>query len=126
MDEFIYEMLGKYYKTLKTLGYVPTDISFKMIILTFYRYFVYEDYLGLISKEDYHLIERSLNCLYGSSCLIPYPDYLKMGKSNLGSIAELAQRVKKLEETEVMKVIHDLGSVDPGEDSDVLVYADEN
>lgn len=73
------------------------------------------------------MIERALNCLFGSTCLIPYPDYLKMGKLHLGEITELGCRVKTLENTNVIKLIHDLNSVDnASSDSDVLVYADED
>jgi hypothetical protein len=65
---------------------------------------VYHDYRGLLSKADYSLIEQALNCLYGSTCLIPYPDYLKMGKLHLGEMTEMAQRIKRAEDTEVVKV----------------------
>jgi hypothetical protein len=50
-----------------------------------------------------------------------------MGKLHLGEITELGCRVKTLENTNVIKLIHDLNSVDnASSDSDVLVYADED
>ena len=78
----------------------------KLLLLIFYRDFVYHDYRGLLSREDYLLIERALDCLWGSTCLIPYPDYLKMGKLHLGEMTEMAQRVKNLEDTEVLKAMN--------------------
>jgi hypothetical protein len=57
----------------------------------------------LLSKDDYHLIERALDCLYGSTCLIPYPDYLKMSKLHLGEMGEIASRLKEVEDTKVIK-----------------------
>ena len=88
MDRMIYSILDNYFNALGKLGYISYSQVEKLLILVFYRDFVYNDYEGLISKEDYHYIERALDCLYGSSCLIPYPDYLKMGKLHLGGMGE--------------------------------------
>ena len=74
------------------------------MVLIFYYHLIYNDYRGYIKKEDYHTIEKALNCLYGTNCLIPYPDYLKMGKLHLGEMTEMAQRIKRAEDTEVVKV----------------------
>ena len=125
MDEMIYNALTSYYNALSKLGYMSNDQAQKLLVLTFYRDFVFNDYRGFISKEDYHLIERALNCLYGTTCLIPYPDYLKMGKLHLGEVTELAQRVKNIEDTDVVKLIHDLDNAEGTLPSDVLVYAEE-
>ena len=121
MDEIIYEALTKYYHTLENTGYLSSSHSFKLLVLCFYRDFVYHDYRGKLSKSDYCLIEKALDCIYGTSCLIPYPDYLKMGKLNLGAITEIAQRMKNLEDVEVVKVTADLGD---SVDSDIYVEVD--
>ena len=104
MDEIVYSALNKYYDVLGKTGYLPDSTVRKLLLLSFYKDFVFSDYRGLLSKEDYYLIERALNCLYGSDCLIPYPDYLKMGRLHLGEMTEMAHRVKVLEETPVLKV----------------------
>ena len=98
MDEYVYQVLSKYYSTLGKLGYINDCNIEKLLVLSFYNEFIYDDYRGLLLREDYLLIEKALNCLYGSVCLMPYPDYLKMGKLKLGSITELSQRVKVLED----------------------------
>jgi len=122
MDEMIYNSLSGYYSALEKLGYMSYSQSQKLLLLCFYRDFVFNDYRGLLSKEDYHLIECVLNCLYGSSCLIPYPDYLKMNKLNLGCMSELGQRIKALEEESVLKMIEDASTIDnPDDESDVHV-----
>ena len=125
MDEIIYNALTSYYNALEKLGYMSNSQAQKLLLLSFYRDFVFNDYRGLISREDYQLIERALNCLYGTTCLIPYPDYLKMGKLHLGEVTELAQRVKNIEDTEVVKLIHDLDNAEGTLPSDVLLYAEE-
>lgn len=120
MGETVYESLSAYYDALSKLGYMSQDKGNSLLLLSFFNEFVYNDYRGVISREDYRVIERALNCLFGSNCLIPYPDYLKMGKLHLGEMTELAYRVKKLENTEVIKAT-DLSA----EDSDVTIEEED-
>lgn len=125
MDEMIYQALGSYYHALELKGYMPQKDVEKLLVLTFYRDFVFNDYRGILSREDYYLIERALNCLYGTTCLIPYPDYLKMGKLHLGEISEMCHRVKTLENTPVLKLIHDLSKAEGDVESDVMIIQEE-
>ena len=125
MDEILCDAFDRYYHALGKMGYMAHSHAEKLLVLSFYRDFVFNDYRGLLSKEDYHQIECALECLFGSTCLIPYPDYLKMGNLNLGSISELATRIKALEETNVVKVIEDLDAAEGTLDSDVLIIAEE-
>ena len=121
MDEILYNSLSSYFHTLEYKGYMPYLQMQKLLVLIFYRDFVYNDYRGLISKDDYLMIERALDCLYGSTCLIPYPDYLKMGKLHIGEMTEMANRVKNLENTEVLKAFDFEGS----DDSDIAIVKNE-
>lgn len=120
MDEILYNALTKYYHALELKGYMANSHAVKLLILIFFRDFVFHDYRGLITKEDYHLIEKALDCIYGSTCLIPYPDYLKMGKLYLGEMTEMAQRVKTLEDTPVLKLLNP-EDAESNPNSDVLV-----
>ena len=121
MDEIIYNALGSYYNALEKKGYMSYANMQKLLLLIFYRDFVFHDYRGILSREDYLLIERALDCLWGSTCLIPYPDYLKMGKLHLGEITELSHRVKTLEDTDVLKAFN----ADGTGDSDIVIVAEE-
>ena len=121
MDEIIYNGITSYYKALGKLGYYRYKDVFRLLLLCFYREFTLEDYRGILSREDYRQIERALNCLFGTSCLIPYPDYLKMGKLHIGEMTEMAQRLKTIEETEVLKA-EDFSSET---ESDIIITADE-
>lgn len=124
MDEILYNALTKYYHALELKGYMANSHAVKLLILIFFRDFVFHDYRGLITKEDYHLIEKALDCIYGSTCLIPYPDYLKMGKLYLGEMTEMAQRVKTLEDTPVLKLLN-TEDAESNPNSDVLVVTDD-
>lgn len=126
MGEILYEALSKYYHALELKGYMPKAHSNKLLILAFFWDFTYNDYRGILSKEDYCLIEKALDCIYGTSCLIPYPDYLKMGKLHLGEITEMAQRVKTLEDTDVVKVMQDLNNVDDTTQSDIYIVSEDS
>ena len=99
--------------------------SIKLLVLSFFKDFVFQDYRGILTREDYCLIERALDCLYGTSCLIPYPDYLKMGKLYLGQISEMAERMKAIEDTEVVKVVKNLSDITNDMNSDITVTVDE-
>lgn len=120
MDEILYNALTKYYHALELKGYMANSHAVKLLILIFFRDFVFHDYRGLITKEDYRLIEKALDCIYGSTCLISYPDYLKMGKLYLGEMTEMAQRVKTLEDTPVLKLLNP-EDAESNPNSDVLV-----
>lgn len=122
MDNIIYNALGSYFNALEKIGYMSYPQMEKLLLLCFYRDFVFHDYRARLSKDDYHLIERVLDCLWGSSCLIPYPDYLKMGKLHIGEMTEMAQRVKNLEDTDVLKAFDADGSAD----SDIIITVDED
>jgi hypothetical protein len=122
MDSIIYDALSSYYHALELKGYMSNIHAMKLLLLIFYRDFVFHDYRGLISRDDYLLIERALDCLWGSTCLIPYPDYLKMGKLHLGEITELASRVRTLEDTDVLKAF----DADGTGDSDIIITSDED
>lgn len=126
MDSIIYNALMAYYNALEKLGHVSDGEVAKLLVLTFYNELIFRDFRNFLSREDYHIVEQALDCLYGSTCLIPYPEYLNMGNLHIGDISELANRVQALEDTNVLKVIHE-GDYDPRvTDSDIVfVPADE-
>ena len=122
MDNIVFNTISDYYKILQRRGYHSYADVKKILVLSFYWNFVTSDYRGLIEKKDYSLIERALNCLFGSTCLIPYPDYLKMGKLHIGEMTEMDHRVKTLEDTEVLKAF-----AGDNENSDIVILSeDEN
>lgn len=122
MDNIVYETLSSYFHALEQTGYLSYSHVRKLLVLCFYRNFVLHDYRGLLSRDDYRLIEQALDCLWGSSCLIPYPDYLKMGKLHLGEMTEMAQRVKTLEDTEVLKAF----DAEDSTGSDIIITAEDD
>ena len=121
MDNIIFNAITQYYAALCKLGYYSYNEVFKLLVLCFYRDYVFNDYRGVLSRKDYHVIERALNCLFGSTCLIPYPDYLKMGKLHLGEITEINNRLKAVEDVNVLKAFDAEGT----SESDIIIVSDE-
>ena len=124
MDEMIYNTLSYYFHALEVKGYMPFRDSVKALLLIFYRDFVFNDFRARITEEDYHLIEKALDCLYGTTCLIPYPDYLKMGKLYLDETTELGARIKNVEDTPVVKLLHDIANAEGDVGTDIMVTTD--
>ena len=77
--------------------------SNKALVLSFYWDYIYNQPGQILKRDEYMLVEKALDCLYGSTCLIPYPDYLKMGKLHLGQMEEIDARLRAVEETKVVK-----------------------
>ena len=48
MDEIIYNALGSYYNALEKKGYMSYANMQKLLLLIFYRDFVFHDYRGLL------------------------------------------------------------------------------
>ena len=112
MDEFVYNSVYHYFTALDKLGYYKQEDVNKLLVLLFFYNFTTDDYKGNISKKDYALIDKALYCLYGTSCLIPYPDYLKMGDLHLGDLSEVVTRIKNIENTKVIKSKQDIQEVE--------------
>lgn len=102
MENFVYQAVMHYFKALSLLGYYKYKDVEKLIVLLFYHVLIDHDYRGYVKEKDYKLIDKALHCLYGTTCLIPYPDYLKMGKLKLGEFTEVLSRTKAIEKSNEM------------------------
>lgn len=96
----VYNSINSYFNHLGNVGYQKQSDVNKLILYTFIQDLLDKDFRGYVNEKDYGIINRVLYCLYGSTCLIPYPDYYN-SKNNkvmyLGSVSELANRVAVLE-----------------------------
>ncbi len=100
MVNYIYDSLCRYFGHLCKTGYIKQSEVNKLLLLTVIQKLVDCDFRGLVSKDDYNLINEALYKLYGTSCLIPYPDYYNNNNKRIMytcSISELAHRVERIE-----------------------------
>lgn len=102
MDNLVYTVYTNYFKNLEATGTSSKSNVFKTLLLGFYRELLDSPHVQ-ISEEDYGAIHRALGCLYGSSCLIPYPDYLKE-KGKCKESSDITHRLKVLTTTRRLKL----------------------
>lgn len=76
MDKLVYESLYRYFNTLSKLGYVSYSEVDKLIVLLFIYDLLEDNCSNFLTEEDRKIINNALYCLYGSTCLIPYPNYI--------------------------------------------------
>lgn len=75
MDELLYEALDRYYHALELTGYMSKNHGFKLLVLSFYRDIILRDFQDFITSDDKYLIEKAINCMFGTDCVLPFPDY---------------------------------------------------
>lgn len=100
MVNYIYDALCRYFGHLCNTGYMKQSEVNKLFLLTIIQKLIDCDFRGLVSEDDYDLINSVLYKLYGTSCLIPYPDYYNSNNKRIMftcSISELVHRVERLE-----------------------------
>lgn len=101
MDNIVYNSIKRYFNALSVLGYKSYNDTYKLLYVISIRDFVYNDFMGMITEDDYRIIERSLYNVFGTTCLLPYPQFCKskgMNKLHLGSVTELAHMVQHTQE----------------------------
>ena len=101
MDNVVYESIKRYFTSLSMFGYKSYNDTYKLLYIISIRDFIYNDFRGLITEDDYRIIERSLYNVFGTTCLLPYPQFCKskgMNNLHLGSITELSHMVQCTQE----------------------------
>ena len=114
MDEIVYNSIVRYFSTLSNLGYISYEDVNSLLFLTAIQEFIYKDFRGFINEDDYREIEKALYKVFGTSCLVPYPEYCNnanMNKLHSGDISELAHRVENIEEIQDIKVVKEIQDI---------------
>ena len=75
LDKLVADSLDRYFTVLGSIGYVSETNTNKLLLLQFLQEFL-QEYQGYITEADYTKIESILQCLAGSSCLIPFKEYM--------------------------------------------------
>lgn len=72
-----FNAVSRYFHTLSNLGYKKDKDIDSLIVYLFLEELLYGSMSQFITETDYNIINKALYCLYGTSCMIPYPDYEK-------------------------------------------------
>lgn len=73
----VFSTVNRYFHTISNLGYKKDKDVNRLIIYLFLEEFLCGPMSQFITEKDYNTIDKALYCLYGTSCMIPYPDYKK-------------------------------------------------
>ena len=76
MDKVLNESLTRYFNVLSKLGYMSYSEVDKLLVLIFIYDLLESDCKSLITEEEYRILDSALYYLYGTTCLIPYPEYI--------------------------------------------------
>lgn len=74
MDNIIRDSLNKYFNNLQYTGYQSISNTNKLLFLTCIQELIDAGIINYVSEEDYEYIIKALYCVYGSNCLIAYPE----------------------------------------------------
>lgn len=72
----VFDSLKFYFNALSIFGYKNQNNVDKLLVYNFIEELLTGEMRYFITEDDYRIIETALSCLYGSSCLIPYPRYI--------------------------------------------------
>lgn len=72
----LYNSLVTYFNALSNFGYKKYTDVYKLLVYSFIEEMLTGPFRIYITEDDYKSISIALECLYGSSCLIPYPEYI--------------------------------------------------
>ena len=106
----LYSSMSSYFNTLSQLGYKDYKSVYKLLAYTFIEGLLTGPMRFYITESDYRKIGRALSCLYGSTCLIPYPQYVNedtiFGKLEdlpfiLPRITEIGSDIRITEDNEI-------------------------
>lgn len=97
MDDLLYNSCLRYFTSLANFGFKSESDVKKLLFYVFIQELVNTTSIA-IPEDDYKCLENALYSLYGTTCLIPYPDYCERPMyAHLGDIAELSARMAKAE-----------------------------
>lgn len=68
------EAIQRYFTTLSQFGYKKYSDVDKLLVLLFIEEILSQGFLQYITEEDYKVITNALYCLYGSNCMIEFPN----------------------------------------------------
>ena len=107
--KFTNESLIRYFTALSQFGYKSYCDVGKLLALIFLQEYL-QKYQEYITEADYNEVSKAMECLYGTSCLIPY-QYYQTNQATFNTYAGSnvqsteASEAKSTESTEETRII---------------------
>ena len=89
--------LERYFTVLESIGYISQAETNKVLLLQFLQEML-QEYPYFITEEDYTTIERVVQCLSETTCLIPYREYQQVSLPLTGYVFSIPIRVTQGED----------------------------
>ena len=94
----IYESVKDYFESLQLLGYNKQYNVNALLTYIFIGDILNGDMRFFVTEKDYAAIDKVLHCLYGSSCLIPYPKFIAPDNNLYGTLLDNTFLVPRITE----------------------------
>ena len=103
LNKFTATTLDRYFEILKYKGYIPENQTNKLILLQFLQELL-QEYPYFVTEQDYTTIERIVQCLSDSACLIPYREYKQVSMPLINYVTSSPVRITEtMEDTEYLR-----------------------
>ena len=76
LDNLAYTGVSNYFEIISKIGYKSDKGVNKLLIFLLIEDLIRGPLSIYICEEDYKSIVNALYCLFGSTCLIPYPEFI--------------------------------------------------
>lgn len=90
----------KYFHTLSNLGYKKNTEVNKLLVYLFLEEILFGVWSCFVTDSDYKDLDKALYCLYGTSCMMPYPEY----KIAYTDVTKSMPNRYRISEDEIMRV----------------------
>ena len=105
--KFTNESLIRYFTALSQFGYKNYCDVGKLLALIFLQEYL-QKYQEYITEADYNEVSKAMECLYGTSCLIPH-QYYQTNQATFNTYSNVqsteASETKSTESTEETRII---------------------
>lgn len=103
LDNLAYIGVSNYFKALSTFGYKSYKEVDKLLVLLFIEGLLRGPLSMYIDDCDYKTITNVLYCLFGSTCLIPYPEFVV----STSLVQDLNANTPRISEDEILRFSED-------------------
>lgn len=110
LDNLAYTGVSNYFQALSTFGYKGYKEVNKLLVLLFIEDLLRGSFSLYIDEDDYKVITNVLYCLFGSTCLIPYPEFA-VSTSLVQTLKGITPRITesdilRLSEDELLRLVN--------------------
>ena len=102
LDNLAYTGVSNYFEIISKVGYKSDKEVNKLLTFLFIEDLINGPLSIYIEEEDYKTIVNALYCLFGSTCLVPYPEFIV--DSSL--IQKLKLEAPRITEDNILRATH--------------------